>query len=108
MEQGLDMQQWVRFEHQGQAQLGLLQGEQILVHHGDLYNGPQPTGVTLPLSAVRLLRPVQPTKVIASTAAKMGIRLSIVMTATPDWHSRNGVASVMAGLSRSTVQKGQK
>lgn len=74
------MQQWVRFEHQGQEQLGLLQGDQILVHHGDLYAGARPTAEVLALAQVRLRRPVQPTKVIAlwnnfmALAAKLGLQ----------------------------------
>lgn len=74
------MQRWVRFEHQGREQLGLLQEDRILVHSGDLYNQPQPTGVVLTLAEVQLRRPVQPTKVIAlwnnfmALAAKLGLQ----------------------------------
>lgn len=70
---------WVRFEQGGVQGFGRLLGEQIQVHDGDLFQSPQPTGRQLALSAVRLLMPVRPSKVLAlwnnfgQLAAKLGL-----------------------------------
>lgn len=56
---------WLRYSHQGQTGLGLLIGDTVHVHAGDLFNKPQATGDTLPLSEVQILAPCQPTKVLA-------------------------------------------
>ncbi len=74
---------WVRFERAGIEGFGLLQGGQasgqILVHTGDVFNAPQPTGEQVPMDQVRLLMPVRPSKVLAlwnnfgQLAAKLGL-----------------------------------
>jgi len=56
---------WVRFEHEGQAGFGILTQDTIAVHDGSMFNSPEPSGRSLPLSAVRLLRPAEPSKMIA-------------------------------------------
>jgi hypothetical protein len=38
------MAQWLRFQHQGKSGLGQVQGEQIAVYSGDLFQNPKPTG----------------------------------------------------------------
>ena len=58
------MEHWVRFEQGGKPCFGTLSGDTIAVHEGDLFNHPQPTGKTVALSAVRLLTPVTPTKIV--------------------------------------------
>ena len=35
---------WVRFEHQGQAGFGTLDGEGVAVHKGDMFAPPGPPG----------------------------------------------------------------
>ena len=37
---------WVRFEHQGQAGFGTLDGAAVAVHEGDMFGTAQPTGQT--------------------------------------------------------------
>ena len=70
---------WVRFEHGGHSGFGTLQGENILVHEGDLFAGARATGQVLPLASVKLLMPVRPGKVLAlwnnylALAAKLGL-----------------------------------
>jgi 2-keto-4-pentenoate hydratase/2-oxohepta-3-ene-1,7-dioic acid hydratase in catechol pathway len=70
---------WVRYEHAGREGFGLLDGERIRVHHGDLFAAPQDSGEELALQAVRLLAPVRPSKVLAlwnnfgQLAAKLGL-----------------------------------
>ena len=56
---------WLRYSHQGQVGLGQLVGDTLHVHQGSLFENPQPTGVTLPLSDLEILAPCQPTKVLA-------------------------------------------
>lgn len=56
---------WVRFSHGGQNGFGILDGDTIRVHEGNMFERPVPTGQTLALADVTLRRPVHPTKVIA-------------------------------------------
>jgi len=42
-----------------------LVGDALHVHQGSLFENPQPTGLTLPLSDLEVLAPCQPTKVLA-------------------------------------------
>jgi 2-keto-4-pentenoate hydratase/2-oxohepta-3-ene-1,7-dioic acid hydratase in catechol pathway len=56
---------WVRFEHAGKAQFGTLENDKIQVHTGDMFVDAKATGTSLALSDVKLLMPVQPTKIIA-------------------------------------------
>jgi 2-keto-4-pentenoate hydratase/2-oxohepta-3-ene-1,7-dioic acid hydratase in catechol pathway len=56
---------WLRYSHQGQVGLGQLVGDTLHVHQGSLFDHPQPTGVTLPLSDVEVLAPCHPSKVLA-------------------------------------------
>ena len=52
---------WARFRHDGAAQLGRLDGDEVLLHRGDLFGQPEPTGVRLPLADVtEWLTPCQP------------------------------------------------
>jgi 2-keto-4-pentenoate hydratase/2-oxohepta-3-ene-1,7-dioic acid hydratase in catechol pathway len=73
------MEHWVRFEQGGSTGFGILSGDTIAVHEGDLFNHPRATGKTVALGAVRLLAPVQPTKMVAlwnnfkANAAKLGL-----------------------------------
>ncbi len=70
---------WVRYDLNGLEGFGRLDGDRILVHRGDMFDGPQPTGEHLTPSAVRLLAPTRPSKVIAlwnnfgQLAAKLGL-----------------------------------
>lgn len=59
------MAHWLRFSHQGKTGFGTLEGEQIRVHSGDMFNNPQSTGETIALSAVKVLTPTTPTKMVA-------------------------------------------
>ncbi|RNF36394.1 fumarylacetoacetate hydrolase family protein [Paracoccus methylarcula] len=59
------MAKWVCFEDEGQERIGLLEGETIIAHTGDLFDSPAPTDIRRPLGAVRLLPPCRPSKVIA-------------------------------------------
>ena len=56
---------WLRYSHQGLIGFGQLVGATLHVHQGLLFENPQPTGNTLPVSEVDILAPCQPTKVLA-------------------------------------------
>ncbi len=55
----------LRYSHQGLIGFGQLVGDTLHVHQGLLFENPQPTGNTLPVSEVEILAPCQPTKVLA-------------------------------------------
>jgi len=58
---------WVRFKDGLDVEgFGVLQDEgSIRVYGGDMFDNPAPSGTSVPLSAVRLLTPSRPSKVIA-------------------------------------------
>ncbi len=58
---------WVRFKDKQDVEgFGLLQDEgSIRVYSGDMFDNPEPSGTSVPLSSVRLLTPSRPSKVIA-------------------------------------------
>jgi 2-keto-4-pentenoate hydratase/2-oxohepta-3-ene-1,7-dioic acid hydratase in catechol pathway len=59
------MARWLRFVHQGRAGFGMLDGQLINVHTGDMLEDPVPTGESLSLDAVTLLTPTTPSKMVA-------------------------------------------
>ena len=58
------MANWVRFAHQDDIQLGILEGDIISIHSGDIFDDPKPTGATIAIDDVTLLAPYQPKSVI--------------------------------------------
>lgn len=56
---------WVRFAGAGGEGFGTIEGEAVAVHRGDMFDGAEPTGESVALSAVTLLPPVAPSKIIA-------------------------------------------
>lgn len=72
------MAHWIRFEHGGRIGFGMLDDDLVVVHRGDLFASPLPTGETLALGAVKLLTPCTPSKMVAlwnnfhQLAAKLG------------------------------------
>jgi 2-keto-4-pentenoate hydratase/2-oxohepta-3-ene-1,7-dioic acid hydratase in catechol pathway len=59
------MTRWVRFDDQGTVGFGTLDGEQVQVFEGDMFGAPRRTDRVVKLAEVRLLRPVEPGKVVA-------------------------------------------
>ncbi len=57
-------QHWVGYSHQGQLGFGLLNGNQIDVHTGDMFDSPSPTGGQLALADVQIELPCKPQKFI--------------------------------------------
>ncbi|MCK8786944.1 fumarylacetoacetate hydrolase family protein [Roseomonas sp. NAR14] len=69
---------WVRYERDGEAGFGSLEGDSVRPHAGDLFDAPTPAGPSLPLASLRLLPPVRPGKIVGlwnnfrALAAKLG------------------------------------
>ena len=59
------MTHWIRFEHEGSAAFGTLEGDAITVYEGDMFAAPTATAKTLALGDVRVLTPTAPTKMVA-------------------------------------------
>jgi len=55
----------VRFQYQGTASYGLVEGETVYALEGELYGWLQRGAAVAPLAGVRLLAPCQPSKVVA-------------------------------------------
>ena len=72
------MPQWLRFEHGGRSDFGIVHDGVISVFQGDMFAGPSPTGRSVSLSDVRLRIPSDPSKMIClwnnfhELAAKLG------------------------------------
>jgi 2-keto-4-pentenoate hydratase/2-oxohepta-3-ene-1,7-dioic acid hydratase in catechol pathway len=59
------MSYWIRFAHGDRIGFGALVATTVVVHAGDMFAAPEPTGERLRLDSVRLLAPVVPSKMIA-------------------------------------------
>jgi 2-keto-4-pentenoate hydratase/2-oxohepta-3-ene-1,7-dioic acid hydratase in catechol pathway len=72
------MPHWIRVRHEGREHFGLLEGEDIRLHTGDLLGQHAPSGATLRLADAQVLTPVTPGKMVAlwnnfrELAAKLG------------------------------------
>jgi len=58
------MTHWIRFLHDETERFGTLEGDEINVHEGDMFDEPRPAGLSVPLQDVTLLTPTRPTKMI--------------------------------------------
>jgi 2-keto-4-pentenoate hydratase/2-oxohepta-3-ene-1,7-dioic acid hydratase in catechol pathway len=76
---------WLRYQHDGSQGFGRLDGDDVLVHEGDMFDQPVSTGRRLPLHAVQLLAPTRPTKVLAlwNNFAQLGAKLGLSRPAEP-------------------------
>ena len=61
-----DVTKYVRYEHDGAASYGVLEGETIHQLSGSVFDAPERTGVTVALGDVTLLAPTEPQKVVAA------------------------------------------
>ena len=74
---------WIRFEREGVTSFGLLDGDAISVHNGDMFGHCRPVGQTVALRNVRVLLPCQPSKLIGlwnnyhAQALKQGLSLPV-------------------------------
>jgi 2-keto-4-pentenoate hydratase/2-oxohepta-3-ene-1,7-dioic acid hydratase in catechol pathway len=76
---------WVRFSDGDKVGFGTLEGERVRVCEGDMFESPVPTDLMVPLAGVRLLTPVQPTKIIAlwNNFRALGEKLKLAQPAEP-------------------------
>jgi 2-keto-4-pentenoate hydratase/2-oxohepta-3-ene-1,7-dioic acid hydratase in catechol pathway len=76
---------WVRLKDGNTTRFGTLQDGQVSICEGDMFAGAVPTGQVLQLSAVTLLMPVQPTKIIAlwNNFRALGEKLKLAVPAEP-------------------------
>lgn len=76
---------WVRFREDQVVRFGILQGEQVRVREGDMFNRAIPTQRLVPLAGVELLTPVEPTKVIAlwNNFHALGEKLGLAVPSEP-------------------------
>ena len=56
---------WLQFSYKNDSRLGLLEGDQIHIYSGDLFDQPQPVGDICELEEVEILPPCQPGKMLA-------------------------------------------
>ncbi len=56
---------WMRCRHDGRELFGLLEGEMLVVHEGDLFGGHRASGERLPVAGVEWLTPCRPGKMLA-------------------------------------------
>ncbi len=72
------MTHWIRFLHERDERFGVLEGENIELFQGDMFEDPRSTGHTVGLEEVSLLPPTRPTKMVGlwnnfhAAAAKNG------------------------------------
>ena len=59
------MAQWLRFQHQGKSGFGQVQGDQVTVYSGNLFDKPHATGETLQLADITIDIPCTPSKMVA-------------------------------------------
>ncbi|WP_332774623.1 fumarylacetoacetate hydrolase family protein [Polaromonas sp.] len=76
---------WVRFRDGNTIRFGTLEGGRVRVCEGDMFAGATPTDRMLPLADVKLLMPVQPSKVIAlwNNFHALGDKLKLAVPAEP-------------------------
>jgi 2-keto-4-pentenoate hydratase/2-oxohepta-3-ene-1,7-dioic acid hydratase in catechol pathway len=74
------MAYWLRFEAAGTEHFGTLEGDTLTVWDGDMFDQPNPTGLSFALADVHLLTPCRPGKMIGlwnnfhERAAKEGLQ----------------------------------
>ena len=59
------MTQWIRFDYQEKTAIGTLTGDTVSEYKGGLFDSPQPTGRSMPLSNVKLKAPLVPHSIFA-------------------------------------------
>ena len=78
-------QSWARFRHEGTIFFGVVEGDLVRVHEGDMFADPRPTQRCIALVDVALLMPVVPSKVIAmwNNFGALGQKLNLTVPAEP-------------------------
>lgn len=55
---------WLRFRHGGREGFGVLDGDSVVVHEGDMFDRPQPSGERIASAQLAWLTPCTPSKII--------------------------------------------
>jgi 2-keto-4-pentenoate hydratase/2-oxohepta-3-ene-1,7-dioic acid hydratase in catechol pathway len=78
-------QQWLRFAYQDEIGFGLLNGDVVEVHHGNMFENPTATPHRHALKDIKLLSPCVPSKVIAlwNNFKALGDKLQLSEPAEP-------------------------
>lgn len=78
-------QSWARFLLDNTISFGRVDADQIVVHRGDMFDDPQPTGARVAMADVKLLMPVLPGKVVAmwNNFRALGEKLSLSVPPEP-------------------------
>lgn len=78
-------QTWARFYFNEVISFGRIDGEHIVVHCGDMFDNPQPTGARVAFANVKLLMPVVPGKIVAmwNNFCALREKLSLAVPAEP-------------------------
>lgn len=79
MEMRVSTKRWLRYEHDGRTAFGSLEGDTITPHEGDMFGEATASTSRIPLGAVRLLPPTEPSKMIAlwNNFAALGAKLDL-------------------------------
>ena len=93
------MTHWIRFEYEGRAGFGTLEGDTITVHQGDMFADAKPTPQTVSLSAVKTLTPTEPTKMIAlwNNFHAMAAKFDLSIPAEPLYLIKAGTSYLAGG-----------
>jgi 2-keto-4-pentenoate hydratase/2-oxohepta-3-ene-1,7-dioic acid hydratase in catechol pathway len=76
---------WLRYEHDGRRAFGALDGETIVRYDGAMFAAPVATVETVPLGAVTLLPPVEPSKIVGlwNNFGALGAKLGLAVPPHP-------------------------
>ena len=90
---------WTRFRHGGHVGYGLLEGDSLKAHSGNLFGGLTPSGETLKLSEVELLTPCDPSKFIClwNNFHALAAKLEVAEPPEPLWLLKAPNAFTAAG-----------
>lgn len=93
------MAQWVRFEEKGRPGIGILDGDAIAIHDGNMFDGATPTGLTVSLAKVTLLAPCIPSKMIClwNNSRAAAEKLKIAVPAEPLYFFKAPTAFLASG-----------
>ena len=92
---------WIRFDHAGRTQFGMLQGDRISVHEGDVFSAPRASGLALSVSDVEPLAPVVPGKIVAlaNNFHALVAKLGIAVPSEPLWFFKSPTSLAAPGQS---------
>jgi 2-keto-4-pentenoate hydratase/2-oxohepta-3-ene-1,7-dioic acid hydratase in catechol pathway len=93
------MPHWIRFEHAGKSGFGTLRDDAITVHDGDMFAGSTARSDTLPLSAVTVLTPAVPSKMVClwNNYHALAVKLNLPVPAEPLYFIKASTAFLAGG-----------